>query len=246
MKPYRICYAGQSRALSYALPILEEAGISLTDTPDPSVTHLLLPCPSFDSDGKIRGGAELAPLLAGLPADVTVIGGLLDRQDFRACPTVDLLDDPIYLSMNANITAHCALYLAFGQMPLIAEDCRCLVIGWGRIGKCLARLLRQLGADVTVAARRIESRACAQSLGFSTVATSGICLTPYRIVFNTVPAAICPESDAPALKIDLASQKGLAGADVIWARGLPAKMAPESSGMLIAQTVLRKLKECEV
>ena len=38
---------------------------------------------------------------------------------------------------------------------------------------------------------------------------------------------------------DLASVKGIAGDNVIWARGLPGKDAPEESGTLIAKTVLR-------
>jgi hypothetical protein len=40
------------------------------------------------------------------------------------------------------------------------------------------------------------------------------------------------------LKIDLASKPGIAGSDVIIARGLPGKMAPESAGHLIAKTIL--------
>ena len=45
------------------------------------------------------------------------------------------------------------------------------------------------------------------------------------------------------IKIDLASAKGIAGDDVIWARGLPGIHAPESSGRLIAETFVRKLQE---
>ena len=41
------------------------------------------------------------------------------------------------------------------------------------------------------------------------------------------------------LKIDLASLPGMDGSDVIVARGLPNLEAPESSGHLIAKTVLR-------
>jgi hypothetical protein len=54
---------------------------------------------------------------------------------------------------------------------------------------------------------------------------------------------VLSECPGKALKIDLASQPGIGGNDVIWARGLPGKNAPESSGKLIAQTVLRKLEE---
>ena len=72
--------------------------------------------------------------------------------------------------------------------------------------------------------------------------TAELCkpLDGYRVIYNTAPAMMLPdESPTPdCLKIDLASLSGIAGKDVIWARGLPNKKAPESSGELIARTVL--------
>ena len=44
-------------------------------------------------------------------------------------------------------------------------DCKVLVIGWGRIGKCLAALLKGLEADVTVVARKETDRAILHALG---------------------------------------------------------------------------------
>jgi len=39
--------------------------------------------------------------------------------------------------------------------------------------------------------------------------------------------------------------KGIEGSHVIWARGLPGKDTPESSGKLIAKTVIRSLDRKE-
>jgi dipicolinate synthase subunit A len=66
----------------------------------------------------------------------------------------------------------------------------------------------------------------------------------YRVIFNTVPSPVITEDESAqcrsdCLKIDLASEVGIAGDDVLWARGLPGKDAPESSGKLIAKTILR-------
>ena len=66
----------------------------------------------------------------------------------------------------------------------------------------------------------------------------------FSIVFNTVPAPVL-EVSGDTLAIDLASQPGLLGETVLWARGLPGKMAPKSSGELILDTVLRIMKEEE-
>ena len=52
-----------------------------------------------------------------------------------------------------------------------------------------------------------------------------------------------PYCQKDCIKIELASQPGIAGNDVINARGLPNLEAPETSGELIARTVLRRYQE---
>ena len=239
MDEHKILPVGNSAALDHAVHILRQAGFFIADTPSPKVTHLLLPVPSFDPDGQIKGGIPLLPLLQQLPKDVHILGGnLTGIPEGYAC--TDLLKDPTYVAKNAAITAHCAIRLAMQKLPVTLEDLPVLVIGWGRIGKCLARLLKALGADVTVAARKESDRAMLGALGYKTAAIpfSGTMLS--ALVFNTAPAAVEISLPPDCLKIDLASIKGLPGEDVIWARGLPGKDTPLSSGRLIAETILRK------
>ena len=127
------------------------------------------------------------------------------------------------------------------------EDCPVLVVGWGRIGKVLTSLLVRLGAHVTVATRDIRSVASLAMLGIGAVLTDKICPKKYRLIINTAPAPVLSKEAlalcTDAVKIDLASVKGLAGDDVVWARGLPGLHAPESSGKLIARYALDYLKE---
>ena len=122
------------------------------------------------------------------------------------------------------------------NLPVTLDRQKALVIGWGRIGKCLAQLLKSIGAQVTVAARKESDRVMLKALGYSALDTCNLDTTPYSLIFNTVPQMICPDCPGKGLKIDLASKLGLGGEDVIWARGLPGKDAPESSGELIFQT----------
>ena len=70
----------------------------------------------------------------------------------------------------------------------------------------------------------------------------GIPMRPLSCI-NTVPAMVLPEAPGTALKIDLASTSGIGGNDVVQAKGLPGLLAPESSGALIAQTVIQWIKE---
>lgn len=230
--------AGYTPATSYCIQMLKQAGFTLLSEPSMHVTHLLLPVPSFSPDGMIIGGGNLRTLLTLLPGNITVIGGNLDRPELVGYATVDLLQDPHYLAMNAQITAHCAVKVALNQLPVTFDECPVLVIGWGRIGKCLTQLLRQIGAKVTVCARKETDRSILEAMGYFAVDFHSVDLCQYRVVYNTVPTLLFPDCPGTALKIDLASRLGLGSSDVIWARGLPGKDAPESSGTLIAKTLI--------
>lgn len=246
MKTFNFYFAGSSGALDYCKKYLRCHNCSISSVPSDAVTHVILPVPSFESDGSIKGGGKLDTILRQLPPDVTVVGGNLQRITDR--PTIDLLSDPIYLAENAAITAHCALKVAMNRLNITFRDCPVLVVGWGRIGKCLAALLQALGARVSVSVRKEADRAMLPVLGYETadITPPAYDLQRFRVIFNTVPAMVLPEhltENCPAdcLKIDLASLPGIGGQDVVWAKGLPNREAPETSGNLIGRAVLRLL-----
>lgn len=223
-------------ALYCAERYLAGLGCTVTHIPMAEVTHLLLSVPT----------GNFEEYLENLPPEVTLCGGNLPSIEGRK--TIDLLADPIYTAKNAMITAHCALQTAAERLPVTWTGTRVLVVGWGRIGKCLASLLYTLGADVTVAARKPEDRAMAIALGCDALDTDEMvpALPRFRVIFNTAPRMLLPDTGPcrrDCIKIDLASKPGIGGEGVVWARGLPGKMAPESAGRLIGETVLRLIKE---
>lgn len=237
---------GNSPALNAAHTYLAASGYTVSDSPNETITHLLLPVPSFEPDGQLKGSGSLESVLKQLPKDITVFGGNLNTPLLTDYETADFLKDEYYLSANAAITADCAIRIMRNNMHRTVNGTTALVIGWGRIGKHLARTLRDLGANVTVAARKAADRGMLESLGFHTEIPEQLNrkLAGYHVIFNTVPELIITESPS-CLKIDLASVKGIAGDDVIWARGLPGKDAPESSGELIAETAIRLVNHKE-
>lgn len=223
---------------------LLKASYSITDSLEPDIAGVLLDVPSFRSP-------LLTPeaLLSQLPAGTAIIGGNLTPVKDKGHPLLDLLADPEYAAKNADITARCAIRLACGRLEQTLDALPVLVIGWGRIGKCLAKHLRALDAQVTVYARQPKDRAMLAALGYRVLpdVPENCDLTHFRLIFNTAPAPMLSEEKTTALDscllFNLASTPGMAGERVITARGLPGLLAPESSGQLIAQTVQKLWKE---
>ena len=225
---------GTTAAIQTAAKYLQ---LPTVDHPTPDATHLLLDVPLRNTD--------LENTLAMLPPDITLIGGNLDIPSLEGYRKIDLLQDPEYLAQNAAITAHCAIKLALPHLDITLDRCPVLILGWGRIGKCLADLLQKLGAEVTVAARKECDRAMLNVLGYHAVDFSQLSkvLHGFQLIYNTVPEKILSESTTvptSCVKIELASKPGLPG-EYIDGRGLPGKLAPESSGKLIAQTIRRRI-----
>ena len=233
-----ICCICRTDAIRYAANYLSDFGLNVTYTPAPDVTHLLLPIPSF------RNGTQyLAHLLNDLPDDVIIAGGNLHTPLLCNYRTVDFLQDPYYLADNAAITARCAIQIVEEKVDL--SDVRVLILGWGRIGKCLGKLLQAKGADITIAARKDSDLAMIHALGYKPlqIQSADKNLADYQVILNTIPAMILPEMIAApkCVILELASKPGMIGPNIISALGLPGKMAPAKSGKLIADTFVRLL-----
>jgi len=246
MEQIRVFRAGTTAACRYAGDYLARLGIIVQNSPSENTQYLLLDAPSFQSDGSLRQGGQLEPVLNSLPSHVVVCGGNMNHPSLVNYRCIDFLRDEEYLCRNAYITAECALDVAMPFMGRTFSRCPVLIIGWGRIGKCLAQLMRNLGARVTLGVRDPKQAAILRVLGYDALQISQIPdeLVRFRLIYNTVPApvlnaaslSLCPEN---CVKIELASRDGMEGDDIIIARGLPGIHMPESSGELIAQTFLR-------
>jgi dipicolinate synthase subunit A len=159
---------------------------------------------------------------------------------------------------NALCTAEGAIEIAMREMPINIDSSKCAVLGYGRIGRILARLLKGLGADVTVFVRRKESLAAAQTDGIHAVYFSEMqdILPRMDMIFNTVPSTILKKDLLKSLRsdcliIDLASSPGgvdfsaayMLGLNVIWALSLPGKCSPKSAAMIICEAICDYLKD---
>ena len=204
---------------------------------------VLLDIPSFRD-----GDRDWESLFSRLKPGARVFGGNLGNRVPSHLVQFDLLQDAEYTCRNADITARCALRLACGKLTKTLPGLPVLVIGWGRIGKSLAKLLEALGANCSVYARKEADRAMLKALGYSAVNREQMLalLPATELIFNTAPELVIDTASSKrctGLMVDLASTPGIEGANVLRARGLPGKIAPESSGELIAATVIRLWEE---
>ena len=232
--------AGTTEACRYAQAALSAEGILFEDAPGASVTDVLLDVPSFLKDGILRSGEDFEKLRNSLSPSAHFWGGKLPE----SLNGTDLLENPCYLTENAGITADCALRLASPMLQKTWQDSRILVIGWGRIGKQLAKLLKALGASVSVCARSAPDRALLQGFGYEAKKPEGLDANGFDILFNTAPATVLEEDAFRGcpVPIDLSSIEALPGSRVIRARGLPGIHAPITSGSLIAKTILKSIR----
>lgn len=249
MQPILIYPAGCTPACLAAARELNGRGIAVTDHITPEATHLLMDVPSFLAEGVLRSGADFSQLMSRFPEGITLIGGRIPEAVSAQYPTIDLLKDNTYQFENAAITAECALRVAAERIPFTLRKCAVLIVGWGRIGKHLAFLLKAHGAGVTILSRSPQHRAEAVCFGMQALSPAALAkqIREFRIIFNTAPSVMIPRELAcqneSCLKIDLASQPGIEGEDVIRAGGLPGMLTPESAGQLMADTILRLIGE---
>ena len=156
----------------------------------------------------------------------------------------DFLDDEKTTILNIIPTVEGAIELAIRGREETLFGSEILILGYGRIGKYLGRVLQGFGACVSVAARNEKDLTWILLDGNTPVKYEEIesTLKSYDVIFNTVPAMVLKEMQLRCLKksckiIDLASKPGGVdfeaakhyGIDAELALGLPGKVAPKSA-----------------
>lgn len=169
---------------------------------------------------------------------------------------IDLMKNEYLAILNSISTAEGAIKIAIEETNCTIHGSNILILGFGRIGKVLAKMLEGFGANIFCEARKKEDLAWIESFGYNKVPLENLNnnLENYDIIFNTIPNIILDEKKLRLLKkdaviIDLASSPGgvdreaseLLGIKTIWALALPGKLAPKSAAEIIKQTIEKEL-----
>jgi dipicolinate synthase subunit A len=175
--------------------------------------------------------------------------------------SVDILEREEMAVLNAIPTAEGAIQIAMEEMPITLHDCNALIMGYGRIGKILAKMLHAIGANVYVEARKYSDLAWIRSYGFKSVVIPELkdYIPKMDVIFNTIPHIILEKDlllqvKKESLIIDLASKPGGVdfekakelGLKAIWALSLPGKVAPITAAKFIKDTVYNIIEELGV
>mgnify|MGYP002581326545 CR=1 FL=1 len=192
--------------------------------------------------------------------DTIPISKVLDRMGFpeNYIEIIDIMKREELAVLNTISTAEGAIEIAISNTNKIIHGSEVLILGFGRIGKVLARKMAGLSAKVTCAARKDEDLAWIRAYGHkeTNINALGENLSQYDIILNTVPHLVLNKErlqyvKKDALLIDLASNPG--GIDkkearelnlkLVWALALPGKVAPVTTAEFIKDTIYNILKE---
>lgn len=224
---------------------------------------VILPMPGIDEQGRIKAKYGVRPLL--LNEDVmrsfddrcVLITGfarprLKEMVSGRGLRLVEIAERDEIAILNSIPSAEGAIQMAMEATDITIHGSRAFVLGFGRCGMTLARMLAALGARTSVAARKPGDLARITEMGMEALTYGQLNdrIGEADCVFNTVPSMVLDsvllQKTKPAVYIcDIASAPG--GVDFIAAKalgrraelapGLPGKVAPRTAGQILARVI---------
>ncbi len=247
---------GNDKRVSVCRYRIEERLERMTD-PVPDLSRiLLLPIPSSKDEKTVNGTniplSDLLPLAA--PGTLTVGYGLPDAFRLgireRGGLIADVSRDEEFGRENAALSALGVLGYLLNTSPCAPADLTVGIVGYGRIGRELLRMLLFLGADVRVYSGK---ETVCHELGKYGVPAVRVCygrdektdFSGLSVLVNTAPARLVRAEDLPDPPpriLEVASGDNLpASLPVERLPSLPGRMYPESAGIAYADAVFRML-----
>jgi dipicolinate synthase subunit A len=232
--------------------------------------YALFPVPGISADGALFAPEHPEPivpsadLLGTMAPGATIILGKADENLRAAAAPLGIQleeyeHDSELMLLRAPAVVEGALRLAVENTDVTIHAADVVVVGFGSIGSLLAKTLRALGANVSVAARNPAQRAGAYAIGARPLPLSDLpsAAAGFSMLFSTVPARVvdrdvlerlpagCLVMDlaAPPGGVDLALSEAI-GHRAVWARGL-GRRAPVTVGASQWTGIRRRIERCE-
>ncbi len=209
-----------------------------------------------------RNNVELEDFFEALKGKYLIAGNIGTKEkeqlDNNNIQFTDLLKREEFSVLNTIATAEGTIQIAMEETQRTVHGTNVLVMGFGRIGKVLAKMLDGIGAKVYCEARKDEDISWIKAYGYNPIHLNDLDenLSKFDIIINTIPFQLLVGDRLDLIKkeaiiIDLASNPGgidrkaarEKGLKIIWALSLPAKVAPLTSAEFIKETLYHVLKE---
>lgn len=260
------------KVYTYALENSEELlnldGVDMCPTLEEAVSYskvVIGPVP-LSSDRKRlstpfgRNNVNLEEFVEALKGKYLIAGniGIKEQLDNNNIQFTDLLKREEFSVLNTIATAEGTIQIAMEETQRTIHGSNVLVMGFGRIGKVLSKMLDGIGAKVYCEARKNEDISWIKAYGYNPIHLNDLNehLGKFDVIINTIPFQILDNERLDLVKkevviVDLASNPGGVdrkaarekGLKVIWALSLPAKVAPLTSAEFIKETLYHVLKE---
>lgn len=195
--------------------------------------------------------------------DKTFIAGSINDKSYELLSksygkVIDVMKREELVILNTVATAEGAIEVAIKNTDTILLGSKVLVLGFGRVGKVVARKFYEMSSKVTCAARKSTDLAWIRAFGYEAVNINELKtdIKKFDIIINTVPQIIINKNIMKYMKrnvlmIDLASNPGGINREdakelnlkLVWALALPGKVAPVSSAHFIKETIYNALSE---
>ena len=254
--------------LENAEELLTLNGVDMCPTLEDAVSHskvVIGPVPLSSDKKRLttpfgRNFVELEDFIDALKGKYLIAGNINIKEelDNNNIQFTDLLAREEFSVLNTIATAEGTIQIAMEETQRTLHGTNILVMGFGRIGKVLAKMLDGIGAKVYCEARKDEDISWIKAYGYNPIHLNNLSehLDKFDIIINTIPFQVLDSQKLDLVKkdaiiIDLASNPG--GLDrkaardrklkVIWALSLPAKVAPLTSAEFIKETLYHVLKE---
>ncbi|MDF2865272.1 MAG: dipicolinate synthase subunit [Clostridia bacterium] len=227
--------------------------------------YIIAPIPLSRDGEKINGEILTLDEIFTLPniKDKVIFSGAIqnnikDKMNKDNIKYHDLMDLDEIAILNGIPTAEGAIATAMEMTDFTLCSANVLVMGFGRIGKILSKMLHGIGSNVYVEARKEKDLAEIRAMGYIPINLTNLSeyLNKFDIIFNTIPSTILGKEkldiiDKKCCIIDLASSPGGIdfayakdiGLNVVWALALPGKVAPLSSAKYIKEAIDKILEE---
>lgn len=233
------------------------------------VDFLILPIVGTDDQGNVESVFSHNNLkltkeyLTSFPNNSKIFTGMARSYLKQLCDELDielieLLDNDEVAIYNSIPTAEGTIMMTIQNTDFTIHGSNAIVLGFGRTGITLARVLDALGAKVMIGARKPEHIARIYEMGLTPFHINDLSkmVSNVDLLYNTIPKMVVTSkvlANMPhnSLIIDLASKPGgtdfrfaeKRGIKAILAPGLPGIVAPKTAGTILANVITRLIHE---